>query len=326
MDFPTNPTFLPRYDSTRPGNWFLSSDGTCGDPLDTTLSSQGAFIGFLLLSIIVAAIAGGLNFISLNTKTRQGVLFKHGVYKQTIIDILASLVAPILALATLKKDDDVYTSQNFHVMMWTVLFGFKPGAIMAFLQVFGEDLAGAAAAGQMIADLIFVIVGCAVTLASENGSVVPVAYGKYRGAVFCGVAFFLIHIVMLVGIYLVSRKDRDEDEYQRKYRVFMSARGRVYVFFVGVFSLVGSLVLLIVGSKLCGKLITFLDAMCLLVQAVLSALLAWREAHAEKKKEKSRPQAPYPRVPYQQGPPPYQQGPSQQGPYQQGPYQRVPYY
>ncbi|KAH6867620.1 hypothetical protein B0T10DRAFT_502278 [Thelonectria olida] len=266
---------VSRYTQDRPGNWFIDGDGTCGSTPDSVITSKGAFVGFFVLTIFLAAVAGALNFISLIKKAEQEELFKHGVYKQTVIDVIASVITPILAATLFKQDEDTYTKHNFHVIAWVVLFGFRPGAMMGLLQIFGDELNSAAAAGQMIADMVFPIVGCVVALASENGSVVPVAYGRYRATIFVGVVFLLLHIVMLLIIYLISRGD---SHYHNPYRVLTSRWGRVYVFSLGILSIVGSSVLLIVGSRMCGKLTSFIDAMCQLLQAVLSAFLAFYES------------------------------------------------
>ncbi|KAH7120666.1 hypothetical protein EDB81DRAFT_814530 [Dactylonectria macrodidyma] len=146
--------------------------------------------------------------------------------------------------------------------------------MMALLQVFGDELNSAAAAGQMIADMVFPIVGCAVALASENGSMAPVAYGRDRTTVFVGVVFLLLHRVMLLIIYLISRGDC---HYHNPYRAFTSSGGQVYIFSLGILSIAGSAVLLIVGSQICGKLISFIDAMCQLLQAVLGMFLTLYE-------------------------------------------------
>lgn len=262
-----------------PGNWFIEGDGTCGEHTNFSLSSQGAFLGFFFLALIASALAGGLNFVSLLPQTRQARLFKHGVYKQTIIDFIASLITPVLAATLFKQDDDTYTRHNFHVVAWAVLFGFRPGAMMGVMQIFGQPIMSAAAAGQMIADMIFPLVGCVVALGSENGSVVPVAYGQHRITLFIGVTFLLLHLVMLVVSYLVYLLNNNKANDESRYKLFTCRMGQIYVLFLGLFSITGSSVLLLVGSKMCGKLTTFIDAMCQVLQAVLSAILAFIEAN-----------------------------------------------
>ena len=258
-----------------PGNWFIDGDGTCGTPPESQITSQQAFIGFFFLNFILAIIAGCLNFIPLIQKVKEGKLFKHGVYKRTIIDVVASVVAPIMAATLFKQDDDVYTMHNLHVVFWVVLFGFRPGALMGLMQVFGNGRNSAAAAGQMIANMIFPLFGCLVALGSENGSVVPVAYGWHRSAVFVGVGFVSLHLASLLIIYFVWRLGGSHTRHgDQKYRVFMGITGRTCVFFLGILSVVGSSILLVVGSQMCGKFISFIDAMCQLAQAILSAILA----------------------------------------------------
>ncbi|CAM1508032.1 Fc.00g048800.m01.CDS01 [Cosmosporella sp. VM-42] len=168
------------YTQDRPGNWFIDGDGTCGSTPDSVITSKGAFVGFFALAIVLAAVAGALNFISLIKKAEQKKLFKHGIYKQAVIDVIASVITPILAATLFKQDEDTYTKHNFHVIAWVVFFGFRPGAMMGLLQVFGDELNSAAAAGQMIADMAFPIAGCVLALGSENGSVIPVADGANR--------------------------------------------------------------------------------------------------------------------------------------------------
>ncbi|KAF1993557.1 hypothetical protein P154DRAFT_589006 [Amniculicola lignicola CBS 123094] len=262
-------------DSGNPsGNWFLESDGTCGDPSDSSLASQASFIGFLVLSIVVALITGFLNFWSLDVHVREGHLFKHPVYRQAVIGVFASIIAPILAATLFKQDKDTYTWHNFHIVMWTVFFGYHPGAYMGLTQIFRKKLSSAASAGQMIADMIFPIVGCAVALGSEGGSVVPVAYGQYRTTVFIGVSLLVVHILLLLVIYFAYWPSSGETNCLIKYHVFISTTGRLYVFFLGLLSFCGSTILLIVGSKSCGKMITFIEAMCLILQAILMFFLA----------------------------------------------------
>jgi hypothetical protein len=261
-----------------PGNWFIEGDGTCGVPPESTITSQGAFVGFFVLTFILAAASGLLNFISLISRTYKGELFRHGVFRQTIIDTMASVIAPVLAATLFKQDEDIYTMHNFHVIAWVILFGFRPGAMMGVMQIFGSEEASSAAAGQMIADMMFPIVGCIVALASENGSVIPVAYGEYRTAVLAGVVLLVLHLVLLLVLYFVSVPDLSSSAYEDKYQAYTSGSGRTVVFILGILSITGSSVLLVVGSQMCGKLITFIDAMCQILQMALSAMLAIHES------------------------------------------------
>jgi len=163
------------------GNWFVSADGTCGDPPDTSLVSSGAFIGFLFLGLFVSSLAGICNFASMNSMARKTELFKYGPFRQFIIDIVASVVAPILALTAFRQDDDLYTWHSFHVLVWVLLFGFRPGAIMGLVQLFvpgdPRGICAASAMGQMTPEALFLVFGCAGVLLPEGGSVVPVAQG-----------------------------------------------------------------------------------------------------------------------------------------------------
>lgn len=260
--------------SELPGNIFIEGDGTCGGMTESKLTSTGAFVGFIFVALALAGIAGAFNFVSLSKKTKECKLFKHGIYRQTIIDVIASIIAPILAATAFKQDQDTYTWHNFHVVAWTVLFGYRPGAIMAILQAFGREMKSPAAAAQMIADMIFPLVGSVIVLATENGSVAPVAYGVYRSPVLAGVVLLILQLVLLIFIYLAYLSDRNASDAEGRYQVFLNFCGRFYVFFLGLISLSGSTILLVIGSKMCGKLITFIDAMCQLLQAVLSAVYA----------------------------------------------------
>lgn len=277
-----------------PGNWFLSSSGTCSSPPDTTatdsnLTSTGAFAGFLILALAVTTFSGICNFYSTNTATREKKLFEHGLLRQSVIDVAASFVAPVVALTAFKQDDDVYTWHSFHIMMWTLLFGFRPGAIMGLAQVFGGDISAASAIGQMAPECLFLIVGCAGVLMAENGTVVPVAYGTYRAAVFVGVGLVIAHLALLLVMYSIYAANRPPEDrrggvsYEELYEVLMGGGARFAIFVLGLLSLTGSLVLMIVASKMCGRLTGFIEAMCQVVQAVLSLLLAiWSNSKEEK--------------------------------------------
>lgn len=275
-------------DAALPGNWFISSDGTCGDPPDTSLSSLGAFIGFFILLLALAVLSGIFNFFSMSNIARRRKLFRNGALKQTVINAVASVVAPIIAATAFKQDDDVYTSHTFHVIVWVVLFGFRPGAVMGVMQSCAGEVGGAAAIGQMVPDALFLIVGCVVALASESGSVVPVAYGRYRVAVFVGVGFLVTHLLMLCGVYLWWRhkSPKNSKNWRDKYAVFITSGGRLLVLILGLLSIAGSAVLMIVASQMCGRLVTFIDAMCQVVQALLSVFLAGWEAKMDKGKAK----------------------------------------
>lgn len=265
------PTILTRATEGPGSNWFIEADGTCGDPPDNSLNTQGAFIGFLILALALAAFSGIANFISLLQATKKLELFKHSVYQAIVINVIASIIIPILAVTAFKKDEDTYTWHNFHVVAWTVFFGFRPGAMMGIMQIFKyKEFSCAAAAGQMIPDMLFQLVGCIVALASENGSVVAVAYGKYRTAVIAGISLLLAHLFFLVVIYLVYRPNSEEKTPEKRYEVFESDFGKFWVFLLGLLSVTGSMIMMIVGSKMCGKLTTFIDAMCQVVQVAFS--------------------------------------------------------
>lgn len=267
-----------------PGNWFLESDGTCGDPPDNSLTSSAAFIGFFILGLAVSTLAGICNFFSMNAMARSTQLFEHGPLSQFMIDVAASIVAPVLALTVFRQDDDLYTWHSFHVLVWVLLFGFRPGAIMGLTQVFvpGKPLCAASAMGQMAPESLFLVAGCVGVFFAENGSIVTVAYGAYRAAVFVGVAFVVLHLVLLLLMYFVywlHKPDSKHAPYDEKYRVLMGLGGRIMIFVLGLLSFVGSFVLMIVASKMCGKLTGFIEAMCQVLQALLSLLLAiWKRS------------------------------------------------
>jgi hypothetical protein len=94
-------------------------------PPDTSLAFSGAS-GFLFLGLFVSTLAGICNFTSMNAMARRTELFKHGPFRQFIIDVIALVVAPILALTAFRQDDDLYTWHSFHILVWVLLFGVPP--------------------------------------------------------------------------------------------------------------------------------------------------------------------------------------------------------
>ncbi|KAH8659237.1 hypothetical protein BGZ60DRAFT_414866 [Tricladium varicosporioides] len=147
---------------------------------------------------------------------------------------------------------------------------------MAILQfVKGNELAGVAAVGQMVPDGIFHFVGVVLALKAENGQTVPVAYGEYRGAVLVGVAFFLLHVLLLVGIVGLHVKGLGENVPGGKYKVFISLGGRGFVLLLGVFGIIGSMVIMVVARKMCGNVTSFFGLVCQAVQLAFTALWAF---------------------------------------------------
>lgn len=76
---------------------------------------------------------------------------------------------------------------------------------------------------------------------------------------------------------------------EEQYRVLMGTGGRVAVFMLGLLSFVGSFVLMIVASKMCGKLTSFIEAMCQVLQALLSLFLALWERSKKPQTGSQRP-------------------------------------
>ncbi|KAH6666434.1 hypothetical protein B0J14DRAFT_678484 [Halenospora varia] len=273
---PNHPSFLlPRYASE--ANWFLEPSGTCDlfPPLTTPLNTPTYFTLFLFLTILLAILSASCNFISLLRPTRQLRTFRNAIFQGIVIDILASLPALPIGFSSFRPDnggDSWLGLSNLHYVVWTVLFGFRPGSIMAILQFFkGDELAGAAAVSQMVPNAIFHFAGAVLVLNAENGKTLPVAYGEYRGAVFVGVGFFLLQALLLVGICAMYARSWGEKVACERYKVFISLGGRSFVLFLGVVGIIGSLVMMVVAGKMCGNLTTFFGAVCQACQLFLSA-------------------------------------------------------